>query len=179
MRIRLILCLVTAMLLIATVQATRYQENAGPWTIEFNSSQSLTFQKQQMDDPMGTSGWAISLIDNENHEIGGFGLYDSKTAIPIDNTVLDGALDGALQGGYKVSSSMKSPVKVDGTEGRQAEGYAPTFKRTVRAVIYPYKSHYDSFYSQNVATNIILYSSMLDIGGYNEITNSLHVTRYG
>ena len=32
MQIRLILCLITAMLLIVTVQAAKYRESAGPWT---------------------------------------------------------------------------------------------------------------------------------------------------
>ncbi len=176
MRIRLILCLITAMLLIVTVQAARYQESAGPWTVVFNSSQNFSVQKQQLNEE-SDSAWMVALHDSEGHEVGGFTLWDYQSLIPTDSAILDGFLDAFLTGAWQISSSTKSTISIDGTDGRQGEGYSSTYKRTARIAVYPYKSHYDSFYSQNVTRNLVGYASLQDLADYNEITNSLNVTR--
>lgn len=165
------------MLLIVTVHATRYHESAGPWIVEFNSSQSFSVQKQQVNMEEGISGWAVTLVDSAGHEVAGFALYDFKNLMLADDTSLDTIMDGFLKGAWQVPSSIKSSIQIDGTDGRQGEGYSSAYKRTARATAYSYESHYDSFYSQNATKNFVVYGSLQDVTDYNEITNSLHVTR--
>jgi len=169
-----ILFLIVLMVLIPFVGAKNYQESAGSWTVEFNSSQSFSIQKQQLNAESG-SAWMVALDDSAGHEVAGVFLYDFQNLISTDNTtILDSLIDNLLAA-WQVPSSTKSSIWIDGTDGRQGEGYSSTYKRTARAAVYPYKSHYDSFYSQNATKNLVVYGSLQDVTEYNEIINSLHV----
>ena len=121
----------------------------------------------------------VALHDREGHEVGGFVLCDYQNPMTTDNATLDGLIDAFLTGARQIPSSTKSTILIDGTDGHQGEGDSSTYKRTARAAVYPYKSHYDSFFSQNATKNAIVYASLQDLAEYNEIANSLHVTRQG
>jgi hypothetical protein len=164
-------------LLIANVQAVGYKVPAGPWTVEFNSSQNLKTQIQYGEpDDSGISYWIIQLVDEIGHEVASITLFSSPILKEATNEFLDGQLDVGIKM-LRVDSPTKTSIAIDGTQGRLAEGYASKYSRKWHEIVYPYKPFFDSFTNITMMRGWITFESLQDPAQFEEIVGSLHINK--
>ncbi|MDM7935527.1 MAG: hypothetical protein QUS08_09095 [Methanothrix sp.] len=156
--------------LLSGLHVTRhYDIPAGPWVVEFNSSQRLEATAE-----ISGKGWIITLIDGVGHEVAWFFLSSFSNLLSATDDSLDKMLDSFIES-YRLTSPIKSSMIVDGTEGRYAEGYSSVEQRQWRMVLYPYRPFFDSFTGTNMSRERIGFSSIQDASGFQEIAESLRV----
>lgn len=159
-----------------TVPATTYHETAGPWIVEFDSSQSLT-SRNEFEEPTesGYSYWMMYLIDEMGHEVAWFSFRSYSYPQKATSDFLDEWLDRAISV-FQVTSPTKKSITIDGSQGRLGEGYSSWYSRTWRGIVYPYESYFDSFTNTNMTKHYVSFNSLLDPDDFQEIVDSLHVT---
>ncbi len=167
-------------------ELSHHMELLGPWSVEFNTSEKLSTEKMYMDAGKdegimgikmeGLEMWAISLIDSMDHEVSTLVIMDLPRATVINEEMLDSLIDSVMSG-FNVDIPIKTALGIDGTSGRQGEGYSSMYKRNIHVAAYPYKPYYDSFYNQNVSKSIIYFADYKDVNEYNELVGSMHVER--
>jgi len=174
---KIIIYIVFLALLIANAQAVENKIPAGPWTVEFNSSQSLKTQIQYGEpDDSGISYWIIQLIDEVGHEVASFTLFSSPILKEATNVFLDGQLDVGIKM-LQVDSPTKTSITIDGTQGRMAEGYSSRYSRKWREIAYPYRPFFDSFTNTTMMKGWINFESLQDPTEFEEVVNSLHIIK--
>lgn len=167
-------------------EQSHHMELLGPWSVEFNTSEKLSAEKMYMDAGKdegimgikmeGLEMWAISLIDSMDHEVSTLVIMDLPRATVINEEMLDSLIDSVMSG-FNVDIPIKTALEIDGTSGRQGEGYSAMYKRNIHVAAYPYKPYYDSFYNQNVSKSIIYFADYKDANEYNDLVGSMHVER--
>lgn len=159
--------------------ALSYKESVGPWTVEFNSFQNLSFEKEAGEpDSSGSSINAIYLADPQGHQLGWFAFFSYSTLMKASEENFDNILDSYTKS-FKVTSPVKTTVEVDGTSGRMAEGYASDLSRKWRAVAWAYKPAFDSFTNTNMTKHYVAFNSLQDEADFKEIMTSVHSTLVG
>jgi hypothetical protein len=162
--------------LIGPSYAISYKENVGPWKVEFNCSQNLTFQKEPgKPDQSGSSIDTLYLVDKAGHQLGWFALFSYSTLMKASEENFDNILDSYTKS-FKVTSPVKTSIEVDGTSGRMAEGYASDFSRKWRGVAWAYDPFFDSFTNSNMTKNYVAFNSLLEEANFQEIISSVHVS---
>jgi hypothetical protein len=163
-------------LMTTTPQAAKYQVNADPWILEFDSTQivsDIAFYTEP--DESGASFWSVTLMDDLDHEVAWFAIFSYSTRKKATDAAFDNMLDVYIQS-FQVTSPTKTSVAIDGTRGRQGEGYSSTFSRTWRGIVYAYQPIFDSFTNTNTTKEFIYFGSIQDFAGFEEVANSLQVT---
>jgi hypothetical protein len=149
-----------------------YQVTAGPWIVEFNSSQSLKTRSE-----LSKSGesWLVTLVDGIGHEVAWFSLMTSANLLSATDDSLDKILDSFIES-YQLTAPTKKPAKIEGINGRMAEGYSSSEQRPWRMILYPYKPFFDTFTNVDMSKNRIGFWTIQDLPEFSEIVESLHVT---
>ncbi len=170
--ILLILCLGTA-------QAASYLEGVGPWTVGFNSSQNLSFQKEHNPpNEDGSSVDALYLVDEIGHQLGWFAFFSYSTLMKAGEENLDNILDAYIES-FKVTSPVKTSLDVDGTPGRMAEGYSSDFSRKWYAAAWAYQPFFDSFTNTEMTKHYVAFNSLQELENFQEIISSVNVSLKG
>lgn len=173
---RILLCLLILALLLTGTEGTLYKKTAGPWIVEFNGTPGMNTRNQYQEPTQeGYSWWMMTLIDKAGHEVAWFSFRSYSNPQKASEDFLDNMLDRAV-GLFKVTSPVKSSVTVDGTDGRQGEGYSSEFSRNWRGAVWPYRSEFDSFTNTNTTKHFIGFDSLQDPADFEAVTTSLHVT---
>jgi len=163
------------LLLISAGIAQEYQIGAGQYSVKFNSSQDLTVLSPLPHQESGShaTGWDIQMQDNKSHTIATLYIIEEDQIVPASNAVMDVLLDNNL--GSQAVAKPKTGIKMNGVDGRTADGYSPLWGVSYKYAIIPFDQFYDSFYKLMVTKCYILLFC-LDLPVYNEIVNSLNVT---
>ena len=158
----------------------------GPWRVEFNSTEKLSTEEFYLD--MGDSDtfgglrmegvelWGMSLIDSMDHDIATLVILETARASITNDETLDELMDSTLSE-FKVDTSVKSTMEIDGNRGRRAVGFSTMYNRNIQAFAYSYEPYFDSFYNQNVTKGIIYGIDFRDANEYGDLIDSLHVER--
>ena len=98
--------LVLLLVLISIAPATSYQESVGPWTVQFNCTQNLSFQAEhnppQQD---GTSIDALYLLDGAGHQVGWFAFFSYAMLMKAGEENFDNILNAYIRGFRKTNQS--------------------------------------------------------------------------
>jgi hypothetical protein len=163
--------------LIGAVQATSYQESVGPWTVQFNCTQNLSFQPEhnppQQD---GSSIDALYLVDEAGHQLGWFAFFSYATLMKAGEENFDNILNAYINS-FKVTSPSKSSIEVDGTEGRMAEGYSSDLSRKWRGAAWAYHPSFDSFTNTEMTKSYVALNCLLEQEDFEEIIGSVRVNK--
>ena len=83
--------------LISAAQAASYQESVGPWKVQFNCTQNLSFQPEhnppQQD---GSSIDALYLVDGAGHQVGWFAFFSYATLMKAGEENFDNILNAYI-----------------------------------------------------------------------------------
>lgn len=167
--ILLILCLGVA-------QAEYYIEDVGPWTVEFNSSQNLSFQKEH--NPPGEDGSSVDalyLLDEVGHQLGWFAFFSYSMLMKAEEENFDNILNVYIES-FKVTSPVKTSLDVDGIPGRMAEGYSSDFSRKWHGAAWAYKPFFDSFTNTEMTKHYVAFNSLQEVENFQEIISSVNVS---
>jgi hypothetical protein len=148
-----------------------YRFDLKPWVIEFSCSQKLVPEKEIV-----SGNYLLNLYDQDDHLIAWIATYSFRTLIQATNQFLDKMLDTEI-GNYQVTSPIKRSIVVDGTQSRMAEGYSANYGRKWRGIAYPIGAKYDAFTGTNSSKNFATFDSLQDTDQFQEILDSLHITR--
>ena len=163
--------------LISTVQAASYQESVGPWTVQFNCTQNLSFQPEhnppQQD---GSSIDALYLVDGAGHQVGWFAFFSYATLMKAGEENFDNILNAYINS-FKVTSPSKSSIEVDGTGGRMAEGYSSDLSRKWRGTAWAYHPSFDSFTNTEMTKSYVALNCLLEQEDFEEIMGSVRVNK--
>lgn len=175
MQMRFILCVILCALLISVGMAAKYEFNAGPYIVEFNSSQDLVIQPAFPHEESGSNagGWDIGIQDNMSHELASLVIVEEdKIALATDEQ-----MDAILDNNFEQVKGLKpkTTIKVDGVNGRMIKAYDPSIGMNVKETIYPFNASYDSFFKQ-IATKCFVLLLGYDLPVYDEIIDSLNIT---
>jgi len=161
---------------LSCAEAASYRESCGPWTVQFDCSQNLSFQAEhnppQQD---GSSIDALYLADDAGHQVGWFAFFSYATLMKAGEENFDNIL-GAYINSFKVTSPVVSSIDVDGTEGRMAEGYSSDFSRKWRGAAWAYNSSLDSFTNTNMTKSYVAFNCLLEQEDFEQIMGSVHVS---
>jgi hypothetical protein len=170
------LCILLLAMLIVSSEATILKDTAGPWTVEFNSSQSYNTRYEfQEPEQSGYSYWLLYLIDSAGHEVGWISFRSYSYPQKASKDFLDEMLNQRIKY-FQVTSPTKTPATVDGTEARMGEGYSSVYSRKWRGVAWAYKPSFDSFTNTNTSKHFINFDSLQDPAEFDQIVSSIHVT---
>jgi hypothetical protein len=120
-------------LLIAIASAHSYKLEAGPWVVEFNSSQKLIDTNQNV----GGSAEIIKLIDQDDNLVAWINLYSFSTQLYV-NSYIDTLLNISIKS-PQISNTTERSLIIDGSAGKAAEGFSSKYNRIWRGIAYPFK----------------------------------------
>jgi hypothetical protein len=168
--------LILLILFLSAAQAASYLETVGPWTVQFNCSENLSFQKEHNPPSEdGSSIDALYMLDGAGHQVGWFAFFSYAMLMKAGEENFDNILNAYLKS-FKVTSPVKSSIDVDGTAGRMAEGYASDFSRKWRGAAWAYRPFFDSFTNTNMTRSYVALNCLLEQKDFEEIVGSAHVT---
>jgi hypothetical protein len=163
--------------LMGTAQAASYQESVGPWIVQFNCTQNLSFLSQQNPPQQdGSSTDILYLADEAGHQVGWFGFLNYAILMKASEENFDNILDAFISS-LKVTSPNKSSIEVDGTEGRMAEGYSSDLSRKWRGAAWAYRPSFDSFTNTNMTKSYVSINCLLEQEDFEEIMGSVRVNK--
>jgi hypothetical protein len=172
---RFILSIILFALLISAGMATKYQFDAGSYTVKFNSSQELVILSPLPYQESGShaGGWDITIQDNMTHTIENLYIVEEENIYPVSNDVIDSILDNNIAplSGLK----PKTAIKLNGIDGRMAKGYDPQTGLNIKMAVAPFNPFYDSFFKR-LAMNCTILFGGYDLPVYYEIVDSLNIT---
>jgi hypothetical protein len=151
-----------------TTQAVPYQLEAGPWVVNFNSSQKLIDKNENVG-----SAELIELLDENDNRVGWISLYTYDTQMQA-NRFLDKLLNISI-GILQIDNATRKSVVIDRTEGRMSEGYSPEYNRICREIAYPFRAKYNNFTGTNTTKYFVTFDSLQDTDSFEEIAESFHV----
>jgi hypothetical protein len=107
------------------------------------------------------------------HTIENLYIVEEENIYPVSNDVIDSILDNniAQLSGLKA----KTAIKLNGIDGRMAEGYDPQTGMNIKMAVAPFNPFYDSFFKRMAMNCTILFGGY-DLPVYNEIVDSLNIT---
>ncbi len=165
------------LVLISTASAASYQESVGPWTVQFNCTQNLSFLSQQNPPQQdGSSTDLLYLADEAGHQVGWFGFLNYAILMKASEENFDNILDAFITS-LKVTSPSKSSIEVDGTEGRMAEGYSSDLSRKWRGAAWAYRPSFDSFTNTNMTKSYVSINCLLEQEDFEEIIGSVRINK--
>jgi len=169
--------LVLLLVLISIAPATSYQESVGPWTVQFNCTQNLSFQAEhnppQQD---GTSIDALYLLDGAGHQVGWFAFFSYAMLMKAGEENFDNILNAYINS-FKVTSPSKSSIEIDGTAGRMADGYSSDLSRKWRGAAWAYHPSFDSFTNTEMTKSYVALNCLLEQEDFEEIIRSVRVNK--
>jgi hypothetical protein len=164
-----ILMILALWLLIAIASAHLYKLEAGPWIVEFNSSQELIDTNQNV----GGSAEVIKLIDQDDNLVAWINLYSFSTQLYV-NSYLETLLNISIKS-MQIQSTTERALIIDGSAGKGAEGFSSKYNRIWRGIAYPFNAKYNAFAGTNTSKYFITFNSLQEPDQFREIEESFHV----
>jgi hypothetical protein len=167
---KVLACLIAIIFLVSAAQATLYRQKVGPWSMEFESSNNFSSSNAE-----GNNNWVIVLKDKSENSSVFFTLFSFEK--PVDDTYMR-ILFGLYAQSNQLESQTNGSIVIDGTKGIQAYGHSKKHSAIWRGAAWPYKP-YLTLNTKTISTYdlIILESTNLNRAQFQEITDSLHLSK--
>lgn len=168
--------IIICILLLSIGMAEKYQFDVGSYTVKFNSSQDLVILSPLPHEESGShaGGWDITLLDNMSHDIADITIIEEESTMPLSNELIDRLLDNNLA--RLSGTKSKSTIRLNGVDGRIAEGSSPQSGMIYKQIIAPFNPSYDSFFKRIATKGFIIFSGY-DLPVFDQIVDSLNITK--